>query len=341
MGVVIGVFVIPPKVPSGIAPTSVVDSAPANEVRTVDEQPATLRVTAAAAQTLTAPMSGTVTSTSCRSGETAASGGGALSVNDDVLVYLATSRPLWRDLGVGDSGADVRSLQEELAALGKGIRPDGRFGTATLRAAIEVAERAGATDASTWSSLPHSRLIWLPASTVQTATCDVDLGDRVTEGDAVATLPRGVSEARVTPLPLNAMSGEREAVVGDLTLRLDGSGAIGAVEDLARLAQSSEYRQHVEGAAAVGPTGSGAPPEDSAGSGMSIVYRLTAPISVFSVPAAAVYGADRASACVLSDDHAVAVTIVGSQLGQTFIVPADGRKLRMVRLDTRNAPACR
>lgn len=341
VGVLVGVFVIQPQVPESVSSAGEVVSVPVSEVQTVDEQPATLVVNSAAAQTLAVRMSGAVTSTSCRAGESVASGASALSVNDAMLIYLATSRPLWRDLAIGDTGPDVRSLQEALADLGEPLLPDGRFGSVTLRAVADVAKRGGATDASSWSVLPFSRLIWLPAPTVQTVTCDRGLGDQLSEGDPVATLPRGISDARVTPVPPNVMPGEREAVVGDLAFPLDEAGAIPGMEDLARLAQSSAYRERADGAAPAGQAGASALPDNSDGVAVSVLYRLANPVTVFSVPAAAVYDTDGASACVLADGRPIAVTIAGSQLGQTLIVPGASVKLRNVGLNTRDAPACR
>lgn len=336
----VGVLVVRPAAPAAIAPSGSLADAPVKEVQTVDEQPATLAVTASPAATLSAAMPGTVTSTTCVAGGSATSGSAALSVNDETLIYLATSRPLWRDLAVGDEGADVRSLQEELVALGHAIRPDGRFGSATLRAVVEVARKAGVSDAATWADLPHSRVIWLPASTVQTVTCDRQLGDRVSEGDPVATLVGGVAAAKVAPLPQNALSGDRVVVVGDLTLPVDASGSIPAGDDLARLAQSSAYREHLDDAG-TGPSGAGPSGDGSAGAGLSVQYRLATPVSVFSVPAASVYGTHGASACVVADGQGITVTIVGSQLGQTFVVPEQDQKMRHVGLETKDAPACR
>ncbi|MBO1737239.1 peptidoglycan-binding protein [Leifsonia sp. TF02-11] len=329
-----------PTAPAAIAPSASLAVAPVKEVQTLDEQPATLAVTASPAKGLTSSMAGTVTSTLCIAGGSATSGNAALSINDEMIVYLATSRPLWRDLAVGDVGADVRSLQEELVTLGHAIRPDGRFGTATLRAVVEVAEKAGASDAATWSVLPHDRVIWLPARAVQTVTCDRRLGDRVSEGDAVATLPSGVAAAKVSPLPANALSGDRVVVVGDLTLPVDASGSIAAAESLVRLAQSTEYREHADRAST---DESGAAPftGGSAGAELSITYRLATPVSVISVPAASVYDTHGAAACVAVRGRGIAMTIVGSQLGQTFVVPEQDVRVREVDLDTRDASACR
>lgn len=339
-GVLAGVLLVRPAAPGGIAPSGSLASAPVREVQTTDEQPATLVVTASSAGSLATSMPGTVTSSTCAAGGSATSGSAALSINDETVIYLATSRPLWRDLAIGDIGADVRALQEELLALGNTIRPDGRFGSATLRAVIEVAKNAGASDAIDWSGLPHARVIWLPASAVQTVTCDRQPGERVSEGDAVATLPGGVAAARVAPLPQNALSGEREVVLGDLTFPVDASGSIVAGEDLTRLAQSSAYREHVEDASN-GQLGAGTSAEGSTGAGLSIQYRLARPVSVFSVPAASVYDTHGASACVVADGHGIAVTIVGSQLGQTFVVPEQDTRLREVALDSKDAPGCR
>lgn len=66
-------------------------------------------------------------------------------VNDAPVFALSSPFPFYRDLGVGDTGADVRALQENLHALGLLGVPDGSFGPATAKAVAALFRSAGAS----------------------------------------------------------------------------------------------------------------------------------------------------------------------------------------------------
>src|SRR5690606_16748578 len=80
---------------------------------------------------LTTRDEGLVTRTTCAPGAVVASGSSPLTLDDRPVVALATSEPLWRDLGPGAKGSDVKALQTELARLGHAVKPDGVYGRTT------------------------------------------------------------------------------------------------------------------------------------------------------------------------------------------------------------------
>jgi peptidoglycan hydrolase-like protein with peptidoglycan-binding domain len=66
-------------------------------------------------------------------GGTLTSGSVATWVNGRPVIALRGPFPFYRDIGEGDSGEDVRMLQQALADLGYGISPDGDFGAHTAQ----------------------------------------------------------------------------------------------------------------------------------------------------------------------------------------------------------------
>jgi hypothetical protein len=68
--------------------------------------------------------------------------------------------------------------------------------------------------------------------------------------------------------------------------------------------------------------------------------RLTAPVQVTVVPPQAVTTTDGRTGCVQADGKPVAVSIVGSQLGQTYVVLADGATASEVALAAPEEAAC-
>lgn len=340
LGVIAGALLLPAEAPPSIAATARPSSVDATEMRTTDARTATLRVSASSAQKILSRARGTITASDCVAGVAVSSGSGGPAVNDPHLIHLASSQPLWRDLIVGDTGPDVRSLQTELSRLEYRTEVDGRFGAGTLKALKRMGEAAGAADARGWTGFPSTRFIWLPAASVTIASCDAHVGQEISDHEPLATLPRGVSEATVSPLPADTISGDRVIVAGDLTIPVDATGAVALPEDLDRLAASQAYRTYASesGPSTVAPTGQGEP---GAKTGLSIQYRLAEPTTVFAVPAAAVYLASGSAGCLVEHGRPRAITIAGSQLGETFVIPRDGKKITSVSISVSKPPRCR
>jgi peptidoglycan hydrolase-like protein with peptidoglycan-binding domain len=307
-------------------------------MRTRDEQDATLRLTSSSPKRITAALAGIVTSTACVPGGQATSGAVAATVNDAAVVYLASSRPFWRDLSAGDSGDDVRALQEELRRLGYDVSADGRFAGRTLRAVTQLARAAGATDAGAWGMFPASRFVWIPAPSVTTVSCDVQVGDAIGPQTAIATLPRGLSAAAVTPLPEDVFPGARVILVGDVEIPVDASGAITRPDDLVLLSQSAAVLKFLAGE---NSSSAGSAPPADAQQGLPVSFRLAKEVSALSLPAAALYNQRGVEACVLVSGTPTSVTVVGSQLGQSYVLPQPGAVIRSVDLATEKAADCR
>lgn len=90
-------------------------------------------------------LSQVVTSVHVSAGDVVRSGDLLVEVSDRPLVALRLAFPLFRDLHVGDSGSDVRAVQEALAGAGLlGGTADGVFGARTAAAVIELYRSAGA-----------------------------------------------------------------------------------------------------------------------------------------------------------------------------------------------------
>jgi hypothetical protein len=132
--------------------------------------------------------------------------------------------------------------------------------------------------------------------------------------------------------------GDRVVRVGDLTIPVDPSGVVTSAEALASLAQSDSYVDFRAKGMISSSDDRGA--DASSPSGMSVQYELAEPVSVMSVPAAALYGTKADRACVIGDGRPTSVTIVGSQLGQTFVIPENGAAFSVVSLATGEKRPC-
>jgi peptidoglycan hydrolase-like protein with peptidoglycan-binding domain len=148
------------------------------------------------------------------SGDQINAGAVIAEVNGRPVFAIPGAFPFYRDLSPGESGPDVRQLQEALKSAGYGVKPDGNFGAATeaaLRAMyksagyqIAISEQSEAAAATPEASvgiappsvilIPRSELVaftTLPAVVVSTPTVGtvLDATSRIIAeaGEIVAT----------------------------------------------------------------------------------------------------------------------------------------------------------
>lgn len=279
-----------------------------------DERPVEITVIQSRAYPATTPASGLVTSYDCTVGEEIASGTSFFAVDGAPILALATDVPLWRDLAMGDSGADVRGLQSELNRLGYNVRVDGSMGRATLRAASQSMAAAGIT----WRepTFPVSRTVWLQAPQVTVGECNTTLGARLALGDPIATFDPGQRSITVVNLPGDLVPGPRVVTIGTDVIPVDDAGKSGPIAvHLDAPAQDSS--------AAGDPSGSRP---------IAATLSLTEPTRVSSVPPSAIVGLDGPDGCVQSNGEMLHVLVVGSQLGQTFVQFDEGKSPRRIQL---------
>ena len=345
VGVSIGVAIAPASTPADIARSESTGSVPVSSQQFADSRQLGLAVVPGAQRSLAMPREGRVTALSCVPGGELTSGESAVSVNDDPLVFLATGRPLWRDIAAGDTGPDVSALQAELARLGYDTVVDGKFGRGTLAAVRALAQSNGHASAD-WQAAPADLFVWLPAPVVTAVSCDAQMGDQVAAGDSLATLTRAVASAAVQGIPGDVVAGTREVAVDSAVIPVDANGIVADEASLRTLADTASYRSALGSASGPG--------QQDAGNGdgavtVSVDFRLAEPVATLVVPPAALYAIEGAEACVLSGEKPHAVRMVGSQLGKTFVQlaekptekPPAGPTVTRVELGVRGAPSCR
>src|SRR5690606_16110618 len=133
-------------------------------------------------------------------------------VDDHRVLALHTSTPLWRDLGVGSRGDDVRAVQEELTRLGHEVEATGYYGAGTAAAMSQV--WVDATGEEKVTSLALSRVVWLPDREVVAAGCPLQVGRSVAAGE-VAVVAGGGLTSLALDLEAPQDDGHLVAVVAD------------------------------------------------------------------------------------------------------------------------------
>lgn len=306
-------------------PPSLTTSEPLGDVsvstRTFDDsRTVELALETGAERQISTPRAGTITANDCSPAGTITSGTRLAAVDGQPIIGLATSEPLWRDLRDDDEGADVRALQTELARLGEPVRADGIVGAETLRAVSRLLRAEPELDV-----IPVDAFAWLPAASVSTPACPAVVGSTIEVGEPLATLPVALAGARIATTPVDLLDGKRTLTVGEIEAAVSRDGAISDPQALEALAVSPDY------AAATGSDGSPT---------LTATYALTKPLEVVVVPPTALYGMRGSVGCVADGDRSVRVRVVGSELGESFVVPSQGAKLSRVSLTT-TPPMCR
>ncbi|MCB2177620.1 MAG: peptidoglycan-binding protein [Actinomycetales bacterium] len=106
------------------------------------------------------------------------------------VVLVAGTTPFWRDLGPGDTGADVAQVQRFLASTGTHLTADGRWGSATTAALERWQKQRGAAITGTVA------LGTMVASPAMPVTVDLDAsvlwpGATLSGGETPLTVPAG------------------------------------------------------------------------------------------------------------------------------------------------------
>lgn len=255
---------------------------------------------------LVAPVSGLLTGSSCTAGGSIASGHSTFELDGAKRLNLFTAKPLWRDLGIGAKGDDVASLHEELTRLGASVSGD-TVTSETVKAYNQIANAAGSASVG---SITRDMIVWLNAQTVVIQSCPVSLGQTVGQGSVLASVPAVATGATFATWPSDLAPGKRVYVLDQTTVEVGDNGLLGA-EALAKLAALPQAKQ-------AGPTG--------AAPSLSGSLQLAQPLTVFVVPPAALGQSTGTQSCVVVPEGKVSVTIIGSNLGQSYVTASQAIK---------------
>lgn len=309
-GVAAGVWLTRPDLPASLD-TVAVRSAPVSFRDLDDSRTVSVTVAAGTELELLAPESGRVTTAACEPGGVLTSGTNSFALDGAGLLSLATAVPPWRDLVVQDRGSDVAALNAELRRLGHDAPDSDRATAATLHAYQEAVLAAGLPATADRTRIAAADLLWLPAVEVTVGTCSAPLGSQVTESAPLVALD-GAATASISPLPTDALPGDRVLLIDGVTpVPVDPDGQITDPGALATLLSSGGYTAAVA--------------DDAGNRILSMSWRLAQSVSVAVVPPAAVRGAGDATSCVIDTAGTIyPVSVVASELGQTFVTTAEG-----------------
>lgn len=302
VGATVAVFTVPAPAPASLSDPTPLVWAPVSTQPFFDERAVDITVTKGAPAALVAPSGGVVTASRCGSGASVASGTSPFALDGQGVLALASAVPMWRDLNTGDSGSDVTALGAELHRLGVLSEPGTTVDEALQTAFRRALEAAGIAPAKV-VGIPRRLVVWIPASTVRLQGCEAAIGSTVPSGAAMATVAATVSGASVAPWPADLVAGDRVLVVGATEVAIGADGVVPGAE-LTKLAQL-------------------AAPQGSSEAPLKARLKLTQPQQVLSVPPASVV-IDGARRCLIDESERVlGVTVLGSELGQTFVIPVD------------------
>lgn len=257
---------------------------------------------------LTTPASGLITATSCTPGGTIESGDEVAEIDGEPVIALTTKRPLWRDLNLGDKGKDITGLHKALKKGDYGNVSGNKVTQETLKAA------AKALNKSKLQSIPHDRIMWLPAHKVNTRTCEINVGEITAEGEPFAQLDPQPERATVSNWSPES-DGEYQLTIDDTTVTMPSEGVITDSDDLQELADTDAFKME-------------------AGEETPMVMartELDEPVTVWTIPPSSVQD-NGENTCVENDGDATPVTVIASELGQTLVQTQDDEPLGDITL---------
>jgi len=311
-----GFLLRPAVAPDDLRAAPQVTSAPVGHEQLTDERNVQVSLHTTPAPPLVVGLTGRVTSSACAPGRPLRSGHRVARINEQPVVALTTSVPLYRDLRSGLRGADVRALQVELRRLKHHVRPTGRYDRRTATAVRKVRAAAGTVRPD--GTLPLAQVLWLPAPAVTPDACKLVPGTFVSAGGVFATSAPRLTSVTVDAMPQRTVRGARVIKLMGATGPLGDDGTATDAAFRAKVAGGQEYRLFAQ---------SGSTDEITA------VIRLRHPVPTLKVPPGAVFGVRDDRGCVASAGRAYPVRIMGSRLGAT-LVTMDGAAPSSVDLGT-------
>ncbi len=305
VGALAGGVYMSDSVPEVLKPAREVTTFAVTQATFDDSRTVTLNVDRDEQTDVVSSIEGKVTTFACRPGTTLISGQSQLAVNGAATLSLGTAVPLWRDLSVGDEGADVTALQEELVRLGQPVPVTGTMNRSALTAVSALLTQAQGSQV-TLTTVPASRVLWLPHASTDVEACELSVGSTVAAGDVIATVPGALQSVSLVEVPAGLVSGPRTLVVDGTPVAVDPNAPITDEPALAQLTVLPSMRS-VTGEQSDAPSGR---------------LRLSDAVQVSVVPPSAVLtdSDDPAVGCVISDGLILPVRVVGSQLGQTYVL---------------------
>ncbi|MEU7904886.1 peptidoglycan-binding domain-containing protein [Actinoplanes sp. NPDC049118] len=297
------VMLHPAAAPAGLRTATEVTSAPTGREDLTDERTVKVSLTQLPTPPLVVGIGGRVTRISCKAGRPLRSGQTVARIDDTPVIALATRTPLYRDLGYGDKGDDVRALQRELRRLGHDeVEATGRYDRRTRAAVRAIQKKAKVDDPE--GTITVGEILWLPAPSVVPNACELTLGAYVSAGQTFAKVPPRLTAVVVNSLPSGIVPGERGIEVLGESGPLNSQGAATDPGFLSRVAAGQEYRLLLA---------SGEKPD------LSGIIRLRKAVPTVKVPPGSVFALDGDRGCVQSGDTGHPVTVVGSRLGATLV----------------------
>lgn len=308
-GTALGALVLAPPVPDSLRAAPTLTSAPV-ESRDIDDlRNVPLAFITGKTTDITAPLSGKVTSLALEVGSVLESGHEITRLDGQALIALATSTPLYRPLSSGIKGDDVTALQEELARFGYSITVNGVVDWNTLWAAADLLDLKDATGGIS-TEIPINRIVWIPAPSVTVASLDISLGQFLDEKAPLLTVSDS-SERAVLTLPEEALLGDRVLTLSTGSLPVPADGVITDTATLQAIKDSEQYK---------GFSVAFKDQSSSSEARFQVPWVLATPIHALVVPPSALFGLVGNQACIAHEGKAHTVTVLGSQLGQSYIM---------------------
>lgn len=250
--------------------------------------------------------SGRITRLTCEVGGEMVSGKSPVWVNEQPVVALATSLPLWRDLGLNTKGSDVRALQNELNRLGYSVNVNGTYDRTTRTAVDKLFVDAGMGKGPGY--LPFAQTLWLPMPEMKITECGYLLGDNADAAAPLAKYSTGLTNLDIKIIPTDAAPGERIVRFYDATASVNEDDTITDESFLATVEKSQEFVFWLQ------TQQMGGGPE-----GLEIEYVLTDQITASVVPPGSLFAINGPKACVFDGTTNHPVEIISSSLGKTLV----------------------
>jgi peptidoglycan hydrolase-like protein with peptidoglycan-binding domain len=322
IGVLVGLLLTPTPVPVGLSNGRDPKSAKVTEQTFSDAQPVSAVLNLSSIQEVDSATEGIVTAVNCAPDQKLSSGKAVFSADGVPVIAFATSVPMWRDIVGGDHGDDVVAVQKELNRLGYSVAVNGIYNFATRLAMADLLHKAGATLPYS-GGLARSALVWIPDPTVAVAGCAISVGQQITGGMTVASLPATLESITISNRPSHPVAGDRVLDFGQFVVPTNTDGTVVDPALLKIVTESTLYPSLLD---------------QQKAQSLKVDWNLKNPITVAAVPPGSIYGQNGTSACVQTGKTQRRILVISSSLGQSLVTFARGTVPATVDLNPHQRP---
>lgn len=316
LGIALGCWLAPKITPHQLQAAPANKTIPVSSEEFYDEQSVTLLPQVTQSPNVGWQGTGVITSLPIQVGVTVHSGQILFRTNETPIPGLHTAVPLYKDLVLNSTGADVGALRDELIRLGYGGQTDQSLWNVFDWALHEAMTNWQKNiEVKPTGELTIDSVVWLPQPEVTFETINFRLGQE-SQTD-IGSLQPSLDALDLSHIELSHPD-QYEIKLGNAKVNIPQDGVITDRKFLDQVQASKQFKAWLQA------------DDAQRNKGLDGTMRRVKAVQAYKVPAGVLYGIKGETGCIQSDGKSLNVKLLGSSNGFAMIQRIDGSRLSKV-----------